>query len=112
MKTVTVIEGCKLKVQSNGYPSPNKPIVGNLTVSGEEAKASFIEDDTARVIIGERKSRQLYRGKNCSVWHNPEKDRYVVRIQIDGLSRAGITGGEFDAEICFNYLKHIYINGE
>ena len=104
MKTVTVIEGCKLKVQSNGYPSPNKPIVGNLTVSGEEAKASFIEDDTAKVIIGERKSRQVLRGKYCSVWYHPEKKRYTVRVSVE-LTKSGIIDGELDAEICFNYLK-------
>ena len=107
MKTVTTIQGCELRVESKGYPQPRKPIVGNLTVSGEEAKASFVEDDEAKVIYGERLSKPVFRGKRCSIWYNPKEQVFKVRITT-ALTEKGIVEAELNAEQCINYLKRKY----
>lgn len=103
----TTIENVKVNITTkrNSIPT-SRPVPGRFKLSAEMDAATFVEEDGV-CIVGEPKSRRIYRGKNCSVWYNPEKERYAIRICLR-LNMREIVFAESDFEECINYLRGKY----
>ena len=98
-------EGVNLSVTTRANSMPTeKPAIGRFLMSAEWDTASFVEEEDATVIIGERNTKRLYRGKNCSVMWDKKNQRYKISLLIapDFLALAK---SEWDYEECANYIR-------
>ena len=100
----TIIESCELTISHRRNMSEGKPLAGRIYVNGEDGKADFTESENATVIFGEPKSRRVLQGKSCSVWWNPEKERYTIRISMSP-NMSSVLLSECDYEECITYIK-------
>ena len=102
----TIIQSCELTISHRRkYLAEDKPLAGRILVNDlDNGKATFDEWEGATVICGEPKSRRVLQGKTCSVWWNPEKERYTIRISVAPNMDAAMLS-ECDYEECIAYVK-------
>ena len=89
--------------KKNTLPT-SKPIAGNFRVSPDWENAAFVEEEGASVIYGEPKSRRVMRRERSSVWWNPEKVQFTVRVQVNP-NRSSVIKAEWEFEECINFIK-------
>jgi len=102
MKTIIEKVDISITTKRNALPI-EKPVAGRFRISEDCSVASFHEED-ATIIFGESKSKRIYQGSDCSIWWNPEKQKYTVRLQIED-NPCAVTKAEWNAEDCLNYIK-------
>ncbi len=92
----------------NSLPT-SKAALGRFRLSEGLDAASFEETGVAE-LLGESRSRRVFRKENASIWWNADKRRYRVCISVscDPLSAMQ---GEWDAEECMNILRRRISNG-
>lgn len=88
---------------SNAVLQGNKTATGRFSISGDWDEAVFTEQE-GTLICGESKSRRVKKGKNYSIWWNPDKERYTVRIIVPPDQRGALLA-ECDFEECINYIR-------
>lgn len=88
--------------KKNALPT-SKAVHGRFHLSADFEKASFVEEEGEAVIFGERKSRRVFRGRNCSVHYNPEEDKYIIRVQVLANKRS-LDAAEWDCEECLGFI--------
>ncbi len=99
----TIIEGTTLIIDRKTKVTPyGKVMAGRLDVDDEGEINHFKEEDDAKIIFGLQKSKPVMRGNMCSVWWNPEKQRYTIRIQVDPKQEPLFPRNRF--EDCMNFL--------
>ena len=104
MKTNFEAVELSVKTKKNRIPT-SKAVTGRFHMSPDCEKAFFSEEENASVIIGEAKTRRLFRRNTCSVRYNEDDEEYVIRIRVK-TSRPGYDlMAECDFEECINYIR-------
>ena len=86
----------------NSIPT-SKAITGRMRVSADMESASFVEEE-GKVILSEGKCSRVYRGQNCSVWYDAEKDEYRIRVTLKKVDNQSTMMATCDFEECLNYI--------
>ena len=106
----THIENVNLSVttKKNSLPT-SKPVAGSFRLSPELDTASFVEEERAKIVIGEAKTKRLMTGRGYSVRYNPEEGTFIVRVAMkpDPLS---VTKATWNFEECISYIKRKLCN--
>ena len=106
MKATVEKVNLSLSTKGNSLPT-SRAVAGRLRLTPDFEQASFVEEN-GTFICGEPKSRRVLKGKNCSVWYNPEKERYVIRVCVEKDSTPFTATCDF--EECLNFLKRRITN--
>lgn len=104
MKTNFEAVELSVRTKKNRIPT-SKPVAGRFRMSPDFDKAFFSEEEHASVIIGEGKTRRLFRRNTCSVRYNEEDEEYVIRIRVKTSKPGYDLMAECDFEECINYIK-------
>lgn len=99
----TTLESVDVSVTTKKNALPTKPLHGRFHLSSDFEKASFVEEEGEAVIFGERKSRRVYRGRNCAVHYNAEEEKFIIRVQVLA-NRRSLEAAEMDCEECLNFI--------
>ena len=102
MKTKLEKVDLSITTIKNSIPT-SKPVTGRMRVSADMESASFVETD-GKVILGEGKCVRVYRGQNCSVWHDAEKDEYRIRVTLKKVDNQSTMMAQCDFEECMNFI--------
>jgi len=100
----TTIESVDVSVttKKNALPT-SKPLHGRFHLSPDFEKASFEEEEGEAVFFGERKSRRVFRGRNCAVHYNAEENKFIIRVQVLA-NRPSLEAALLDCEECLNFI--------
>lgn len=104
MKTTIEKVDISITTKKNSLPT-SKAVAGRFRLYEENTKATFVEEESATVIYGESKSRRVLQGKTCSVWWNPEKERYTIRITVAPSKKSSKLMAELDFETCISCIE-------
>jgi len=86
----------------NSIPT-SKAVTGRMRVSADMESATFVEEE-GKVILSEGKCSRVYRGQNCSVWYDAEKDEYRIRVTLKKVDNPSTMMAQCDFEECLNYI--------
>ncbi len=108
----TTLEGVILSVTTRKNALPEKkPAVGRLLVAAQEGRASFEEDEDARIVSGDPKGVRVMRGRNAAVYWRPEEDRFKICVFVS-KEKSKVLDAELATEECFSFIKQAIINGK
>lgn len=108
----TTLEGVALSVTTKNNRLPEKkPAVGRLLVEAMEGRASFEEEEDARIISGEPKGVRVMRGRNAAVYWRPEENRFKISVFVS-KEKSQVLDAELATEECFSFIKQAIINGK
>lgn len=103
MKTLIEKVDISITTRKNALPT-SAPVVGRFRISPEMDVASFVEDEEAKVIVGERNGRRIRRGKDCSVWWNPVTEEFRIHLTVRCDTKS-VLMSECNYEDCINFIK-------
>jgi len=103
MKTTIEKVDISITTKRNALPV-SRPVAGKFRLGATLEKASFVEEEDAKVIIGGSNTERIRRGRDCSVYWNPVKEEFRMHLTIGNNSRSIILA-ECNFEDCIDFIK-------